>query len=172
MERITSFLIFSESLPILLVTVPTCSVVILTFRTASSWLNACNARATLALQRDAVQSLVVGQFEKMNLVYIEWVDSYGCSSSWSKVASCSPTLLTCRSVGWLKYDGEDCKVIIPHISEESESIEQQGCGDMTIPTRAIIKLKFHAYLKGKLRPQKILTIKGWKNVAIIVPHWQ
>jgi hypothetical protein len=47
-----------------------------------------------------------------------------------------------RSVGWLAYDGEDCKVIVPHLSVESaEGIQQQGCGDMTIPTCAVLKIK-------------------------------
>jgi len=38
--------------------------------------------------------------------------------------------------------------------------------------QSTLKLKFHAFLKGKLRPQKTLTIKGWNNFAIIMPHWQ
>ncbi|MBX3317979.1 MAG: hypothetical protein KF902_14075 [Phycisphaeraceae bacterium] len=45
----------------------------------------------------------------------------------------APKPLTCRSVGWLAYDGKDCKLLIPHISEG----EDQGGGDMTIPTRAV-----------------------------------
>ena len=53
----------------------------------------------------------------MRLVLIEWVDSFGCSSSWEEIGDLSPTVSTCRSVGWLAYDGEDCKVIIPHMSD-------------------------------------------------------
>lgn len=48
--------------------------------------------------------------------------------------------LVCKSVGWLAYDGKDCKVIVPHISSLSEHAKPQGCGDMTIPTKAILRL--------------------------------
>lgn len=50
------------------------------------------------------------------------------------------TPLLCRSAGWLLYDGDDCKVVVPHITEEQDGIERQGCGDMTIPTCAILRI--------------------------------
>ena len=73
----------------------------------------------------------------MRLVLIEWVDSFGCSSDWQEIGNLSPTAQSCRSVGWLAHDGDDCKVIVPHLSEPHESVKPQGCGDMTIPTCAI-----------------------------------
>lgn len=75
----------------------------------------------------------------MRLVLIEWVDSYGCSSQWRHLENCTPELLLCRSVGWLLHDGDDVKVIVPHLIEtDTESrIADQGCGDMTIPASAI-----------------------------------
>lgn len=76
----------------------------------------------------------------MRLVLIEWEDSLGCSTSWEKTADCRPQVLICRSVGWLLHDGEDCKTVVPHLSKAQESVPQQGCGDMTIPTRAIIRM--------------------------------
>jgi hypothetical protein len=77
----------------------------------------------------------------MQLVYIEWVDSYGCASEWTPIDPYTPELLHCQSVGWLLHDGQDCKVIIPHLSQASHSnASQQGCGDMTIPTAAITKI--------------------------------
>ena len=77
----------------------------------------------------------------MRLVFIEWVDSFGCSSSWQSLEGSIPSLLKCRSVGWLLHDTEECKVIVPHISDQNHSqTSQQGCGDMTIPTRAIVKM--------------------------------
>jgi hypothetical protein len=50
--------------------------------------------------------------------------------------------MVCRPVGWLLYDGDDHKVVVPvvvpHISDETyPTIGRQGCGDMTIPTRAL-----------------------------------
>jgi hypothetical protein len=46
--------------------------------------------------------------------------------------------MVCRPVGWLLYDGDDHKAVVPHISDETHpTIGRQGCGDMTIPTRAL-----------------------------------
>lgn len=69
----------------------------------------------------------------MRLVLVEWVDSFGCSSTWQPINDPAPTPLVCRSVGWLAHDGKDCKLLIPHMSAQ----EDQGCGDMTIPTSAV-----------------------------------
>jgi len=49
--------------------------------------------------------------------------------------------MKCRSVGWLLHDTKECKVVVPHLSEENHAeAAQQGCGDMTIPTQAIIRM--------------------------------
>jgi len=78
----------------------------------------------------------------MRLVLIDWLDSYGCSSEWQPVDEVKATALRCKSVGWLIQDAEDCKVIIPHLSESDHShAKQQGCGDMTIPSQAILSIK-------------------------------
>lgn len=78
----------------------------------------------------------------MKLVLIDWRDAYGCSPDWQLIPDpLLPKLMVCRSVGWLAYDGQDCKVIIPHISSDDHpSVKKQGCGDMTIPTGAIISI--------------------------------
>jgi hypothetical protein len=77
----------------------------------------------------------------MRLVLVEWLDSFGCSSEWQSLNGCSPRPLLCRSVGWLFYDGEDCKVIVPHMTDgQTAGVPAQGCGDMTIPTRAILTM--------------------------------
>ena len=71
----------------------------------------------------------------MRLVLIDWVDSYGCSSEWKHLEGAAANLMKCCSVGWLHQDAEDCKVIVPHISDNFHpNIPQQGCGDMTNPT--------------------------------------
>ena len=77
----------------------------------------------------------------MRLVLIEWVDSMGCSSEWRTLEADHPHPLTCRSVGWLIHDGDDCKVIVPHVTEAPDTTSpRQGCGDMTIPARAILSI--------------------------------
>ncbi len=49
--------------------------------------------------------------------------------------------LYCRSVGWLVEERKECKVIVPHISgEKNGTTILQGCGDLTIPTKAILKI--------------------------------
>jgi len=76
----------------------------------------------------------------VRLVLVEWVDSFGCSSEWVKLeGNLDHQPIVCRSVGWLYYDGEDCKVIIPHLADVPGDL-QQGCGDMTIPTPSIRRL--------------------------------
>jgi hypothetical protein len=78
----------------------------------------------------------------VRLVLIEWLDSFGCSSNWTEIDKSEPPKpLVCRSVGWLLHDGKDCKVVIPHISDvEHKNAAHQGCGDMTIPTKSIVRI--------------------------------
>ncbi|MGI9297052.1 MAG: hypothetical protein ACR2QC_04040 [Gammaproteobacteria bacterium] len=71
----------------------------------------------------------------MKLVYIKWLDSFGCSTNWTEIGDLEPEPLVCESVGWLAYDGDLCKVVVPHLSQKDHAhTEHQGCGDMTIPT--------------------------------------
>jgi hypothetical protein len=75
------------------------------------------------------------------LVVVEWVDSCGAIARWQYLDETEPEYITCCSVGWLVYDGEDCKRIIPHIGlHTGPNARQQGCGDMTIPASAIVKM--------------------------------
>lgn len=77
----------------------------------------------------------------MRLVLIDWVDSYGCSAVWQHLEGATANLMKSRSVGWLLQDDEDCKLIVPHISDSTHpELPQQGCGDMTIPTKAILSI--------------------------------
>ncbi len=76
---------------------------------------------------------------ELKLVLIEWHDSFGCSPTWADLKSIDdPKPMVCRSVGWLAFDGEDTKVIVPHVAEDGDG--GQGCGDMTIPTSAIVRI--------------------------------
>jgi hypothetical protein len=77
----------------------------------------------------------------MRLVLVDWLDSYGCSPQWREVEKCNTEALRCSSVGWLVRDGANSKVIVPHISDPNHpDAPHQGCGDMTIPTKAIIRI--------------------------------
>lgn len=77
----------------------------------------------------------------MRLVMVEWVDSFGCSSSWQDLDDdCQPKPMLCRSVGWLFRDGAECKIIVPHVADVPDG-PKQGCGDMTIPTISIRQIQ-------------------------------
>ena len=74
------------------------------------------------------------------LVLIEWVDAHA-GRGWIDIGRIkkADTPLYCRSVGWLVAESKDCKVIVPHISAgENRGTLLQGCGDLTIPKKAIV----------------------------------
>jgi len=76
------------------------------------------------------------------LVLVEWTDDYGCSPRWENMdGELSPRVMMCKSVGWLVHNDKDCKLIVPHLSEEPGfGLPRQGCGDMTIPTQSILRI--------------------------------
>ena len=79
---------------------------------------------------------------KYKLVLIEWIDSHS-GRGWKSIEEIEETAepLHCRSVGWLVKETKHVKVIVPHIGgEKNGNIILQGCGDLTIPTKAIIKM--------------------------------
>ena len=74
-------------------------------------------------------------------VLIEWVDSYGCSPRWESVSDSQPSLLVCKSIGWITHRSKKCVVVVPHLTApERDGFKQQGCGDMTIPAAAIVRI--------------------------------
>jgi len=81
--------------------------------------------------------------DDLKLVYVEWEDSCGAQARWQYLSESGSSRVLCRSVGWLVYDGKDCKRIVPHIAYHADDSErsEQGCGDMTIPTSAVLTLK-------------------------------
>ena len=94
--------------------------------------------------------VLIGAGVGVRLVLIEWQDSLGCSTDWQPLAACDPVPLICKSVGWLLHDGSDCKVVVPHISaNENPGIEKQGCGDMSIPSRSVLKMTFLSVPKSR-----------------------
>jgi len=108
-------------------------------------------RSRLSLENAREQARKKTLHEKVGrLVLIEWLDSYGCSAEWQPLEGCDPAPMKCRSVGWLVGDRKDCKVIVPHISQDGHpGIPVQGCGDMTIPSSAILRVVDLTY--GKVR---------------------
>jgi hypothetical protein len=74
------------------------------------------------------------------LVLIEWEDSHG-DGVWQQLDdSLEDRAVVCRSVGWLVLDGEQAKVVAPHMSQQEPGVPLQGCGIMTIPTRAVLRV--------------------------------
>lgn len=78
----------------------------------------------------------------MRLVLIEWVDSHVAIGGWKLLEGFSPQAPVCRSVGWLVRDDEHSKVVVPHVIEEQSQgdVPLQGCGDMTIPAAAVVRM--------------------------------
>lgn len=94
--------------------------------------------------------------EKMELVYVEWLDSFGVSSSWQPMDDIGDVKpVVCVSVGFLAKETDDCIVIVPHAYVDAEG-GQAGCGDMCIPKVAIIYKDSACPLQPSLRywPEK------------------
>ena len=73
------------------------------------------------------------------LVLIEWEDSHS-DGAWCAMEGIEDRTLICRSVGWLVLDGERAKVVAPHLNEQEAGVPLQGCGVMTIPARAVLRI--------------------------------
>jgi len=73
------------------------------------------------------------------LVYIKWIDSYGCGSAWEEVPQDDPLPHHCYSVGWIIGESDHVIMIAPHISPQDKKINsvEMFCGDMTIPKVSI-----------------------------------
>ena len=74
------------------------------------------------------------------LIYIEWEDScLGDGWEWlSREKKDEP--LICKSIGWLLLDGENTKIVSPHLADKDSGGSYQGSGVMTIPVRAIVRM--------------------------------
>ena len=79
----------------------------------------------------------------MKLVLIEWVDSHS-GRGWQEIEQLKSAseLLYCRSVGWVVSENKNTIVLVPHISgEKNVGIKLCGCGDISIPKRAVTKIR-------------------------------
>ncbi len=76
-----------------------------------------------------------------DLVLVDWRDAFGVQMDWRCIDHIKPDNLLCHSVGWLTHKDKDSIVITPHISDQNhDEAEFMGCGDMTIPMLAVIKI--------------------------------
>ena len=82
---------------------------------------------------DGVLDGVASQPRK--LVMIEWLDSRR-GEGWVRLDEFEGTVTRCRSVGWIVGRDKASVTIAGHLGEEPD----QCCGDLTIPTRAILKM--------------------------------
>lgn len=107
--------------------------------------------------------------QSKNLVFIEWQDSYGCSSTWQEIdPDGQPQMMLCHSVGWIVRQSRKCVVVVPHLSQNEDLAKQQGCGDMTIPTASIVRM-VHLNLAGSnainVSSRGVLSGQGRKRPA-------
>ena len=73
------------------------------------------------------------------LVMVEWEDSAQPISSWSYLASFSPSgTIRCASVGWLIRDDDQMKALAPNMGAIDEENSVQVSGVIQIPTRCVI----------------------------------
>lgn len=86
------------------------------------------------------------------LVIIDWVDSRGAAPRWDFLEDKDNSVVACRSVGWLVFDGRDAKTVVPHLGSINTGAAQ-GCGDMTIPTRAIVRM-LNLHVPPSKKPKK------------------
>lgn len=78
--------------------------------------------------------------EALRLVMVEWEDSHG-GQGWEDLSGdLQDRALVCRSVGWLMLEGAVATVLVPHVNQEETGVPLQGCGVMTIPTRAVLRV--------------------------------
>lgn len=89
-----------------------------------------------------MKATITASAKRNSLVLVEWLDSHA-GRGWQDFDRLNqPTApLYCRSVGWLVSESKDCKTIVPHIAGEKDGDRMmQGCGDLVIPTKAIVKM--------------------------------
>jgi hypothetical protein len=81
-----------------------------------------------------------GNGQTSRLVLIEWEDSHSDGAWHDLGGEIEDRALVCRSVGWLVLDGEQAKVVAPHLNQQEAGVPLQGSGVMTIPARAVLRI--------------------------------
>jgi hypothetical protein len=73
---------------------------------------------------------------KYKIEIVEWIDSFGCTSTWSEIKPIS-TILICQTVGFVISENEDVISIANSVAEETDNTVEQANGIMTIPKACI-----------------------------------
>jgi hypothetical protein len=68
-----------------------------------------------------------------NIVYIEWYDSYGCSSRWEDVKTQTGGVMLVKTIGFVVYEDEAMIKIAGSYGEETDDTIEQCNGVMAIP---------------------------------------
>lgn len=77
---------------------------------------------------------------KVSLVLLEWEDSARPSPAWQLLEDVkAPSVVICRSVGWLIGDTKRTKVLAPNMGVVDGEEDVMVSGAITIPTRAVLK---------------------------------
>lgn len=75
---------------------------------------------------------------KYKIERIEWVDSFGCTSTWSEIKPIN-SILICQTVGFVIFENEHVISIANSIANETDNTIEQANGVMTIPLVCIKK---------------------------------
>lgn len=71
-------------------------------------------------------------------VMVRWLDSYGPTGRWQEIGDIHPERLVAVSVGWIVARNRESIVVVPHLIDGNDRVAKQGCGEMTIPKKAIL----------------------------------
>jgi hypothetical protein len=80
---------------------------------------------------------------KPKLVLIEWIDSHSSDRwepLWKYEERCDP--LHCRTVGWVVAQRKGMVLVVSSLAgERNGDLVVNGCGEMAIPKRCVVKMK-------------------------------
>ena len=85
--------------------------------------------------KDWLSSLAV---DHLDLVFVEWVDAFGCPAGWDFESDVEPSITTVRSVGFVVKETDEFVFVAPHISTTKG--QRQLAGHIAVPKRQITKL--------------------------------
>jgi len=74
-------------------------------------------------------------------MYVEWIDSFGCTSQWQSLEDYSPILPIMKTIGFIVYESKDLISLANSIGDDTEHTLEQANGIMNIPRKCIVKLK-------------------------------
>lgn len=76
----------------------------------------------------------------MRLVLVEWVDSHIAVGGWKELDEIESVAPLARSVGWIVSESAEAVAIVPHLIDQQGCVVAQGCGEMLIPVRSVVKM--------------------------------